>query len=151
MSDIETQEVRLQVFEKLGLKLDKDDPIIQLYLIQKTLMSDTHINFQKNLNSLADSLIEDIKKQQKEVLSGFDEKTEELNNILKYLENAKAAIVDDVWRKLATRVQEQIQKDMQNIANNANNKVNNQKNMLLGGVVGLLIGLVLCVILFLLK
>lgn len=148
-SDI--QKLRLELFENAGLKVDLNDPIIQLWIIQKSLISESHLEFQKNLNTLGDCLINEIKDQHKEILSDFDEKTEELNNTLKYLENAKMAIVDDVWKKLASKVQQQIQTDMQAIARNANNKVNNQKNMLLGGVAGLLIGLVLCVILFMLK
>ncbi len=150
-NDKDLQEMRLHLFEKSGLKIDQDDPIIQLYLVQKTLMSDSFLDFQKNLNSLGDTLINEIKDQQKEVLSGFDERTDKLNAILAHLDKAKEAIVNDVWAKLEQRVRDQLHKDMQAIANNANNKINNQRNMFIGGITGLLIGLVLCVILFVLK
>lgn len=150
-NDKALQEMRLHLFEKSGLKIDQDDPIIQLYLVQKTLMSDSILDFQKNINSLGDSLINEIKEQQKEVLSGFDERTDNLNTILAKLDTAKEAIVNDVWAKLEQRVRDQLHEDMQAIANNANNKINNQRNMFIGGIIGLLIGLVLCVILFVLK
>lgn len=150
-NDKDLQEMRLHLFEKSGLKIDQDDPIIQLYLVQKTLMSDSLLDFQKNINSLGNTLINEIKEQQKEVLSGFDERTDKLNAILAHLDKAKEAIVNDVWAKLEQRVRDQLHKDMQAIANNANNKINNQRNMFIGGIIGLLIGLVLCVILFVLK
>lgn len=147
----ESQELRLEIFEKLGLKIDENDPIIQLYLIQNAIMKSSVQQFQEGLNGFGDAVISEIKNEQDKVLSNFDEKLLELQDILSKLENQKEAIVADVWYKLQKKIQEQLSKDMQAIANNANNKINNQRNMFIGGVVGLLIGIVFCIILFVFK
>lgn len=154
MSD-KSQELRVELFEKLGLKVDENDPIIQLYLIQDTIMSNSIKQFQDSLNALGDALLTDISEEQEKILSGFDGKRDELLEILTKLENQKEAIVADVWQKLDKRISDkihnQLSEDMQAIANNANNKINNQRNMFIGGVVGLLIGIVFCIILFVFK
>ena len=154
MSD-KAQELRIELFEKLGLKVDENDPIIQLYLIQDTIMSNSIKQFQDGLNTLGDALLTDISEEQEKILSGFDGKRDELLEILTKLENQKEAIVADVWQKLDKRISDkihnQLSEDMQAIANNANNKINNQRNMFIGGVVGLLIGIVFCIILFVFK
>ena len=154
MSD-ESQALRLELFEKTGLKVDENDPIIQLYLIQNSIMKSSVQQFQDGLNSLGDAILTDITEQQEKVLSGFDEKRDELLEILTKLEKQKEAIVADVWQKLDKRISDKIHKqlseDMQAIANNANNKINNQRNMFIGGIVGLLIGIVFSVILFVFK
>lgn len=154
MSD-KSQELRIELFEKLGLKVDENDPIIQLYLIQDTIMSNSIKQFQDGLNALGDALLTDISEEQEKILSGFDGKRDELLEILTKLENQKEAIVADVWQKLDKRISDkihnQLSEDMQAIANNANNKINNQRNMFIGGVVGLLIGIVFCIILFVFK
>ena len=145
------QELRLELFRNTGLKIDENDPIIQLYLIQDSLMKSAIFDFQKNLNDLGDTLITEIKEHQVDVLSGFDSKRDELNLILSKLDKQKEAIVVDVWSKLEKRIQKQLHEDMQAIANNANNKINNQRNMFIGGIIGLLIGLLLSIVLFVLK
>lgn len=154
MSD-KAQELRIELFEKLGLKVDENDPIIQLYLIQDTIMSNSIKQFQDGLNALGDALLTDISEEKEKILSGFDGKRDELLEILTKLENQKEAIVADVWQKLDKRISDkihnQLSEDMQAIANNANNKINNQRNMFIGGVVGLLIGIVFCIILFVFK
>lgn len=151
----EVQELRLEIFEKLGLKVDENDPIIQLYFIQDSIIRNSILNLQNGLNSLGDALISEITEQQENVLSSFDGKRDELLLILTKLENQKEAIVADVWQKLDKRISDKIHKqlseDMQAIANNANNKINNQRNMFVGGLCGLLIGLLFSIILFIFK
>lgn len=151
----EVQELRLEIFEKLGLKVDENDPIIQLYFIQDSIIRNSILNLQNGLNSLGDALISEITEQQENVLSSFDGKRDELLHILTKLENQKDAIVADVWQKLDKRISDKIHKqlseDMQAIANNANNKINNQRNMFVGGLCGLLIGLLFSIILFIFK
>lgn len=154
MSDV-SKELRVELFDKTGIKVDENDPIIQLFLIQNSLMNDNLKKYNESLNSLTDALLVDISEQQENILSSFDGKKDELLGILTKLENQKEAIVADVWQKLDKRISDKIHKqlseDMQAIANNANNKINNQRNMFIGGVAGLLIGIVFCIILFVFK
>lgn len=154
MNDV-SKELRVELFDKTGIKVDENDPIIQLFLIQNSLMNDNLKSYQESLNSLTDALLTDISEQQENILSSFDGKKDELLGILTKLENQKEAIVADVWQKLDKRISDKIHKqlseDMQAIANNANNKINNQRNMFIGGVAGLLIGILFCIILFVFK
>ena len=155
MSVEKTKEIRFSIFEKIGLKVDETDPIIQLYLLQEALLLEAVKQHQLNLTSLGDAMVSEIKQSHISLLTDFDLKKEELNVILTKLEEQKEAIIGDVWQKLDAKTSEKIHKqlhaDMQDIANNANNKINNQRNILIGGIIGLLIGIVFCIILFMFK
>lgn len=155
MNNDNAQKLRLEIFEKTGLKVDEDDPIIQLFLVQDTIMKTSINEFQITLNGLGDALISEITKQQNHILSSFDGKRDELLSILEKLENQKEAIVADVWKKLDSRITDkvhnQLSEDMQAIANNANNKINNQRNIFIGIAVGLLIGFIFAFLVLLFK
>ncbi len=152
MSEDQIENLRLELFKETGLKIDENDPLIQIYLLQNSLMNRSLLGFQRNLNDLGDALISEIKEQQADILKSFDGKQEELSKTLARLDNHKEAMVADVWLKLQQKLQKQIHEDMQAIANNANNKINNQRNMFIGGIIGLLIGLfILVIILFITK
>jgi hypothetical protein len=152
MSEDQIENLRLELFKETGLKIDENDPLIQIYLLQNSLMNRSLLKFQRNLNDLGDAIILEIKEQQADILKSFDGKQEELYKTLAKLDNHKEAMVADVWLKLQQKLQKQIHEDMQAIANNANNKINNQRNMFIGGIIGLLIGLfILVIILFITK
>lgn len=146
----EAKKLTLEMFENTGLKIDEDDPIVQLYLIQNTIMKESVTQFQNNIDSKCEEVVTRVEKQQQYILTGFDAKRDELLAILTKLEDQKNAIVADVWQKLDKRISDKIHKqlsdDMQAIANNANNKINNQRNMFVGGLVGLLTGIVFSII-----
>lgn len=147
-----SQNLRLDIFQQTGLKIDEQDPIIQLYLIQDSLLNKSVIQIQEKLLALTDATITDIKDQQKAVLSNFDVKANELDQILSRLDKQKEMIVADVWQKLDQRftdkINDTLKTGMDEIAKNSNNKINNQRNMLIGGVGGLVVGILLCLVVF---
>ncbi len=147
-----SQNLRLDIFQQTGLKIDEQDPIIQLYLIQDSLLNKSIVHISEKLLALTDATIADIKDQQKAVLSNFDVKANELEQILSRLDKQKEMIVADVWQKLDQRftdkINDTLKTGMDEIAKNSNNKINNQRNMLIGGVGGLVVGILLCLVVF---
>lgn len=154
----EEQAVIDTIFQETRIKVSPNDPSVQLVLALKNIAQenlDIYLsNVEEQLNKQTQKILLELENKQKLVVDRFDDKLEELKDILDTLENQKQAIVADVWGKLHVKVSEQIEqqlsKDLQAIANNANNKVNNQRNMLIGGVGGILVGIVLCSIILLL-
>lgn len=147
-----SQDMRLDIFQQTGLKIDEHDPIIQLYLIQDSLLNKSIVQISEKLLALTDATIADIKDQQNAVLLNFDVKANELDQILSRLDKQKEMIVADVWQKLDQRftdkINDTLKTGMDEIAKNSNNKINNQRNMLIGGVGGLVVGILLCLVVF---
>ena len=149
--DAQTRKLKNQIFEKTGLKLSNNDPMIELVMILKDITEEELETVMNNLESTSDNIIDNIIAQQNKVDQAFDSKLDELKDVLLKLENQKEAIVMDVWRKLEQRVMDKIQSEltdnMQTIARNSNNNINNERMLLKGGVGGLIAGIFLCAIL----
>lgn len=149
--DARTRKLKNQIFDKTGLKLSNNDPMIELVMILKDITEEELETVMNNLESTSDNIIDNIIAQQNKVDQAFDSKLDELKDVLLKLENQKEAIVMDVWRKLEQRVMDKIQSEltdnMQTIARNSNNNINNERMLLKGGVGGLIAGIFLCAIL----
>lgn len=149
--DAQTRKLKNQIFEKTGLKLSNNDPMIELVMILKDITEEELETVMNNLESTSDNIIDNIIAQQNKVDQAFDSKLDELKDVLLKLENQKEAIVMDVWRKLEQRVMDKIQSEltdnMKTIARNSNNNINNERMLLKGGVGGLIAGIFLCAIL----
>lgn len=149
--DARTRKLKNQIFEKTGLKLSNNDPMIELVMILKDITEEELETVMNNLESTSDNIIDNIIAQQNKVDQAFDSKLDELKDVLLKLENQKEAIVMDVWRKLEQRVMDKIQSEltdnMKTIARNSNNNINNERMLLKGGVGGLIAGIFLCAVL----
>ena len=168
LAEYDNQEAAInEIFLRTRLKLDKDDPVVQLLLLYQANnntmrrlfdeAADNQLTFiNKRLEVFVDEEITRLSDQQQEIIHAYDDGLSELKDTLEKMESQKEAIVADVWRKMQDRVTKQIEdqlsKDLQKMANNANNKVNNQRNMLLGGLGVIIIGILISTLtLFFLK
>ena len=168
-----TREVRNKVFDKTGMKISNNDPMLELVLAIRTMTEKEVEIILNNLESTSENIIDNILAQQKQIDKNvkskiadldksfksktadfdknFSSKLNELTHILNKLESQKEAIVMDVWNKLDQRVMDKIQteltKSISAIAQNSNNKINNERMLLKGGVGGLVAGIFLCAIL----
>lgn len=159
LAEYDNQEAAInEIFLRTRLKLDKDDPVVQLLLLYQANnntmrrlfdeAADNQLTFiNKRLEVFVDEEITRLSNQQQEIIHAYDDGLSELKDTLEKMESQKEAIVADVWRKMQDRVTKQIEdqlsKDLQKMANNANNKVNNQRNILLGGLGGIILGILI--------
>lgn len=155
----EEQAIIDKIFQETRMKVSPNDPVVQLAMglenITKEKLNVYLTSTEKQLDQQTRKILLELENKQKSVADEFDNKLEELKDILDTLENQKQAIVADVWGKLHVKVSEQIEqqlsRDLQAIANNANNKVNNQRNMLVGAVIGIVIGIIICALVILIS
>lgn len=150
------RQISQDIFARTGKKVVVQDPMIEVIMIWRELNKESLEHVSNALEASTNEIIDNLILNQDKVLVNFDEKLNELKDILARLENQKEAIVADVWGKMQKRVtkqiEEQLSRDLKAIAKNANNQVNNQRNILMGGVGGLLVGVILCaIIIFILR
>lgn len=133
------------VFQELQQKYDQ---------IQKQQLDQITAEFEVHFSKLTDEQKEVtiiFDNQLIELQKLFEQRVEQLSQLLKAVDKAKDSIVQDVWLRLKTTIDEQMKDHLNELAKAANTEQNKQINMLIGGGFGLAVGFIMMVIVLMIR
>lgn len=136
------QRIVNDIFKGSGIKTTVDDPLIEWIIVNA-----------KMINQAKEDLELTVKQQRADFVNEFDVRINNLERVLKVLEDQKNQIVHDVWKKsqdtIYKKTLENMDKAVNELVKKSNGEINNQRNFLFGGIGGLVVGLILGIIILL--